>query len=628
VDALYAFTACEVSISPLCCVIEDDKPLFTGVSNLLKRSTEHTLDLLRAELSIQLNELQEQWHFASLEKIFIENKIYRDIEEAETWEQVLENIWEGLKPHVGHLLREVTEDDLVRLTEIKIKRISKFDSDKADDQLAALEGRIAEVKHHLDTLVEYAVEYFKNLKKKYSAGRERKTEIRSFDTVVAAKVAIANAKLYVNREEGFMGTGLKRDEYVCDCSDLDDILVIRKDGTLMVTKVDAKKFVGTDILYLGVYQKGDDRTVYNLIYRDGSKGASFVKRFSMTGVTRDKEYDLTQGTKGSEILYLSVNPNGEAETVTVHLRAAAKIKKLKWDLDFAELAVRARSARGNTVSKNSIKRIELKSEGVSTLAARKLWFDDAVLKINDQERGRLLGAFRGEDRLLQLDAKGRYRIFIPELATHFEEAPYFLAKWEAEKPYAIVYYDGEKDKHMVKRCVLEPKNDQWDYLISDHAQSEVQVISAADQVDIEVTFKKVKGKDKDPETVNLQDFIAVKGWKAAGNQLTTWPVKGITVLREENEEAPADTVVASVSEEAVDWSEPNGTDEAASTLPSSPVTDTQLAALAAEEKSAPEKPSITLEVVDLTASEPPAASEASEEDDSDQEEDGQFTLKF
>ncbi len=629
VDALYAFTACEVSISPLCCVIEDDKPLFTGVSNLLKRSTEHTLDLLRAELSIQLNELQEQWHFASLEKIFIENKIYRDIEEAETWEQVLENIWEGLKPHVGHLLREVTEDDLVRLTEIKIKRISKFDSDKADDQLAALEGRIAEVKQHLDNLVDYAVDYFKNLKKKYSAGRERKTEIRSFDTVVAAKVAIANAKLYVNREEGFMGTGLKRDEYVCDCSDLDDILVIRQNGTLMVTKVDAKKFVGKDILYLGVYQKGDDRTVYNLIYRDGSKGPSFVKRFAMTGVTRDKEYDLTQGTKGSEILYLSVNPNGEAETVTVHLRAAAKIKKLKWDLDFAELAVRSRSARGNTVSKNSVKRIELKSEGVSTLAARKLWFDDAVLKINDQERGRLLGAFRGEDRLLQLDAKGRYRIFIPELATHFEEAPFFLAKWEAEKPYAIVYYDGEKDKHMVKRCVLEPKNDQWDYLISDHAQSEVQVISAADQVDIEVTFKKVKGKDKDPETVNLQDFIAVKGWKAAGNQLATWPVKGINVLREENEEALVAVMeVAGVSEEAADWSEPGRTDEAPSMPVASSAPESAPAAPSAEEKSAPEKPSITLEVVDLTASEPLAVSEAPEEDDLDQEEDGQFTLKF
>jgi topoisomerase-4 subunit A len=338
---------------------------------------------------------------------------------------------------------------------------------------------------------------------------------------------------------------------------------------------------------------------------------------------------LTQGTKGSEILYLSVNPNGEAETVTVHLRAAAKIKKLKWDLDFAELAVRARSARGNTVSKNSIKRIEMKSEGVSTLAARKLWFDDAVLKINDQERGRMLGAFRGEDRLLQLEANGRYRIFIPELATHFEEAPFFLAKWEAEKPYAIVYYDGEKGKHMVKRCVLEPKNDQWDYLISDNAQSEVQVISAADQVDVEVTFKKVKGKDKDPETVNLQDFIAVKGWKAAGNQLTTWPVKGINVLREENEEAPIeDMEVARVLEDAEDRSESKGTDEAPSTHASSPVEQDQPAAPSVEEKSAPEKPSITLEVVDLTASEPPAASEASEEDDSDQEEDGQFTLKF
>ncbi|KRO69715.1 MAG: DNA topoisomerase IV, partial [Cryomorphaceae bacterium BACL7 MAG-120322-bin74] len=264
VDALYAFTACETAISPLCCVIENDRPLFTGVSELLKQSTEHTVDLLRAELGIQLSEFQEQWHFASIEKIFIQERIYRDIEEAETWEQVLENIWEGLKPHVGHLLREVTEEDLVRLTEIKIKRISKFDADKADDQLASLEGKIAEIKHYLETLIDYAVEYFRNLKKKYAAGRERRTEIRSFDTVVAAKVAMANVKLYINREEGFMGTGLKRDEFVCDCSDMDDILVIRNNGTLLVTKVDAKKFVGKDILYAGVYLKGDDRTVYNL----------------------------------------------------------------------------------------------------------------------------------------------------------------------------------------------------------------------------------------------------------------------------------------------------------------------------------------------------------------------------
>ena len=533
VDALYAFTSCETAISPLCCVIEDDKPLFTGVSELLKRSTEHTVDLLRADLHIQLTELQEQWHFASLEKIFIEQRIYRDIEEAETWEQVLENIWEGLKPHIGHLLREITEEDIARLTEIKIKRISKFDSAKADDQITSLEGKIAEVKGHLENLVEYTIEYFKTLKKKYSAGRERKTEIRNFDTVVAAKVAMANAKLYVNREEGFMGTSLKRDEFVCDCSDLDDILVIRKDGTLVVTKVDSKKFVGKDILYLGVYQKGDDRTVYNVIYRDGTKGASFVKRFAMTGVTRDKEYHLTQGSKGSQILYLSVNPNGEAETVTVHLRVIANLKKLKWDLDFAELSVRSRSARGNTVTKNSIKKVELKSEGVSTLAARKLWFDDAVLKINDQDRGRLLGAFRGEDRLLQVEKSGRYRIFIPELTTHFDEAPYFLAKWDAEAPYAIVYYDGEREKHMVKRCILEPKNDQWDYLISDHAQSEVQVLSAANHVEVSVHFRKVKGKEKEAETLHLQEFISVKGWKAAGNQLSAWPVKQVLVLREE-----------------------------------------------------------------------------------------------
>jgi topoisomerase-4 subunit A len=553
------------------------------------------------------------------------------------------------------LLREITEEDIARLTEIKIKRISKFDSAKADDQITSLEGKIAEVKGHLENLVEYTIEYFKTLKKKYSAGRERKTEIRNFDTVVAAKVAMANAKLYVNREEGFMGTSLKRDEFVCDCSDLDDILVIRKDGTLVVTKVDSKKFVGKDILYLGVYQKGDDRTVYNVIYRDGTKGASFVKRFAMTGVTRDKEYHLTQGSKGSQILYLSVNPNGEAETVTVHLRVIANLKKLKWDLDFAELSVRSRSARGNTVTKNSIKKVELKSEGVSTLAARKLWFDDAVLKINDQDRGRLLGAFRGEDRLLQVEKSGRYRIFIPELTTHFDEAPYFLAKWDAEAPYAIVYYDGEREKHMVKRCILEPKNDQWDYLISDHAQSEVQVLSAANHVEVSVHFRKVKGKEKEAETLHLQEFISVKGWKAAGNQLSAWPVKQVLVLREEwtssNEpealdmeavEAPSDesdkpegassqqsseaaTYPTAPREEATDL-------DAETVLEAQPIPAQPEPMAPAENPKTPAVPSITLEVVDLTTDarspEPSAASTSEVEDGADTEEDGQFTLRF
>jgi topoisomerase IV subunit A len=627
VDALYAFTACETAISPLCCVIENDRPLFTGVSELLKQSTEHTVDLLRAELGIQLSEFQEQWHFASIEKIFIQERIYRDIEEAETWEQVLENIWEGLKPHVGHLLREVTEEDLVRLTEIKIKRISKFDADKADDQLASLEGKIAEIKHYLETLIDYAVEYFRNLKKKYAAGRERRTEIRSFDTVVAAKVAMANVKLYINREEGFMGTGLKRDEFVCDCSDMDDILVIRNNGTLLVTKVDAKKFVGKDILYAGVYLKGDDRTVYNLMYRDGMKGSSFVKRFAMTGVTRDKEYHLTQGTKESSILYLSVNPNGEAETVTVHLRALAHLKKLKWDVDFSGIAVRSRSARGNTVTKNAIKKIELKSEGLSTLAARKLWFDEAVLKLNDHGRGRLLGAFRGEDRLLQVDKNGRARIFIPELTTHFEELPYFLEKWEADKPYAMVYFDGEKERSMVKRFVFEPKNDQWDYLISDHNQSEVWVLNAADHVEVEVTYKKIKGKEKDTEVVNLQDFITVKGWKAAGNQLSTWPVKSLMVTLAENVAQEGNTREELTPEEPSVGDRPEVENPPVELLETQvmPLRDDPATQNLEDEKS--EMLSVTLEEVDLSPKEthtslPPV------HDDVDTEDDGQFTLKF
>jgi topoisomerase-4 subunit A len=455
---------------------------------------------------------------------------------------------------------------------------------------------------------------------------------------------MANAKLYVNREEGFMGTGLKRDEFVCDCSDLDDILVIRKDGTLVVTKVDAKKFVGKDILYLGVYQKGDDRTVYNLIYRDGAKGASFVKRFAMTGVTRDKEYDLSQGAKGSQILYLSVNPNGEAETVTINLRAASNLKKLKWDVDFADLAVRSRSARGNTVTKNAIKKIELKSEGVSTLAARKLWFDEAVLKINDQERGRLLGAFRGEDRLLQVEKSGRYRIFIPELTTHFDESPYFLSKWDAEASYAVVYYDGEREKHMVKRCILEPKNDQWDYLISDHAQSEILVLSAANRVEVEVQYRKVKGKEKDAEQIHLQDFISVKGWKAAGNQLASWPVKSVTVLREERaeetdikEEHPTEAVDDPVPLESNNSasSQDEGNQDALSDegpsedapVDATPVNTTGQETILPKE----EKPSITLEVVDLTSDTPEVSAQkgiVSSEEDTDQEEDGQFTLKF
>ena len=400
IDALYAFTNCEVSIAPLACSIHEDTPLFIGVKDVLKRSTAATKDVLKAELEIRLSELREQWHFASLERIFIEEKIYRDIEEAETWEQVIEFIAKGLEPHIGHLMREVTEEDIVRLTEIKIKRISKFDSDKANDKILDLEGKISAVQHDLAHLVDYAINYFKELKEKFGKGRERKTEIATFDSVEAAKVVIRNQKLFVNREEGFVGYGMKRDEYVCDCSDIDDVIVFRADGKYSVSKVKDKAFFGKDIIHVAVWKKGDDRTVYNAIYLDGVSKVSYVKRFAVQSITRDREYDVTIGSKGSHITYFTSNPNGEAEKVLVLLRQLAKLKKLKIDLDFAEIAVKGRGSKGNIVTKFPVKRIELRERGESTLEARKIWFDPAVQRLNSDERGRLVGSFKGEDRLL------------------------------------------------------------------------------------------------------------------------------------------------------------------------------------------------------------------------------------
>jgi topoisomerase-4 subunit A len=358
IDALYAFTNCESSISPLGCIIEDNKPIFIGVSEMLKHSTQHTVDLLKQELEIQLDELENQWHFASLERIFIENRIYRDIEEVATWEGVIKAIDEGLKPHIKHLKRAVTEEDIVRLTEIRIKKISKFDIDKAKQHIESIEEKIAEVKNHLNNLIDFAIDYFKNLKTKYGKGKERKTELKVFDDIVASKVVIRNTKLYVNKEEGFVGTSLRRDEYVTDCSDIDDIIVFRKDGKMMITKVDSKTFVGKDIIHVAIFKKRDKRTVYNMIYRDGSRGPSLMKRFNVTSITRDKEYDLTAGNKGSVVHYFTANPNGEAETVTVYLRAVGSIKKLKWDLDFSELLIKGRSSKGNRLTKYAVKKIE------------------------------------------------------------------------------------------------------------------------------------------------------------------------------------------------------------------------------------------------------------------------------
>ncbi|MEW7278881.1 DNA gyrase/topoisomerase IV subunit A [Aquimarina sp. 2201CG1-2-11] len=566
IDALYAFTNCEVSISPLGCVIEDNKPNFIGVSEMLRRSTDNTVELLKMELEIQLNELQEQWHFASLERIFIENRIYRDIEEVDTWEGVIDAIDKGLQPHIKHLKRKVTEEDIVRLTEIRIKRISKFDIDKAQQKIEALEEDIATVKHHLDNLITYAIDYFKRLKTTYGKGKERKTEIKIFDDIEATKVVIRNTKLYVNREEGFVGTSLRRDEYVTDCSDIDDIICFTTDGKMMITKVDSKTFVGKGIIHVAVFKKKDKRTIYNMIYQDGRGGASYVKRFAVTGVTRDKEYDLTQGKKSSKVSYFSANPNGEAEVITILLRQAGSIKKLKFDLDFADLLIKGRGVKGNIVTKYNIKRIELKEQGVSTLKPRKIWFDDSVQRINVDGRGELLGEFRGEDRLLIISQKGFIKTIVPEMTLHFNSDMIVLEKWNPKKPISAIYWDGEKERYYVKRFLIE-NPDREETFITEHQKSFLEVISTDYRPIAEIVFNKIRGKDPRPnEEVNLEEFIAVKGIKALGNQLTTHKVRQVNILESlpyEEPEPVATEDIEVIEEENVstDTTEPTVTKE-------------------------------------------------------------------
>ncbi|WP_405382126.1 DNA gyrase/topoisomerase IV subunit A [Maribacter sp. LLG6340-A2] len=554
IDALYAFTACESSISPLGCIIEDNKPLFIGVTEMLKRSTDSTVDLLRQELEIQLNELEEQWHFASLERIFIENRIYRDIEEEETWEGVISAISKGLEPHTKHLKRPVTEEDITRLTEIRIKRISKFDLDKAQQHLETLQERIAEVKHHLENLIDFAIDYFKNLKETYGKDRGRQTEIRVFDDIEATKVVIRNTKLYVNREEGFVGTSLKKDEYVTDCSDIDDIIVITNEGKMMVSKVDSKLFVGKGIIHVAVFKKKDKRTTYNMIYKDGKGGATYIKRFNVTSVTRDRMYDLTTGKAGSQVLYFSANPNGEAEIITVLLRQVGSIKKLKWDVDFSDVLIKGRASKGNIVTKYSVKRIELKEKGVSTLKPRKIWFDDVVRRLNVDGRGELLGEFKGDDLLLVINQKGVAKTFLPVLTSHFDDDMIVLEKWIPEKPISAIYWEGEKERFYVKRFLIENENKE-EMFISEHPKSYLELVSTDWRPMIEIEFPKPRGKDpKESEKVDLENFIAIKGIKALGNQLITEKVKNINSLEPlpyEPEEPEKPENMEVVDEEAV-----------------------------------------------------------------------------
>ncbi|MCB7480048.1 DNA gyrase/topoisomerase IV subunit A [Christiangramia sediminis] len=530
IDALYAFTQCENSLAPLGCVIIDHKPIFLGVSEVLRRSTDHTLHLLKRELEIKLDELEEQWHFASLERIFIENRIYRDIEEEETWPGVIQAIDRGLKPFTRHLKRAVTEEDIVRLTEIRIKRISKFDIDKAQQKIDALEDEIAKVKHHLDNIVDFAVDYFKKLKKDYGTGKERKTELRLFEDIEATKVVIRNTKLYVNRAEGFVGTSLKKDEYVTECSDIDDVICFTADGKMMITKVDSKTFIGKDIIHVAIFKKKDKRTTYNMVYRDGKAGNTYVKRFAVTSVTRDREYDLSQGKKDSKVLYFSANPNGEAEVITVLLRQVGSIRKVKFDLDFAEILIKGRNVKGNIVTKYSVKRIELKEEGVSTLKPRRIWFDDTVKRLNVDERGELLGEFRGEDRLLIITQDGVAKTIKPELTTRFDNEIIVLEKWIKDKPVSAIYWEPEKERFYVKRFLIEHP-DKEEKFISEHEDSFLEMVSTDYYPMAEIVYTKLKGKERrENEKVNIEEFIAIKGIKAQGNQLTSEKVNEINLL--------------------------------------------------------------------------------------------------
>ena len=546
IDALYAFTNCEMSISPLTCIIQDNKPVFLGVSDILKTSTDKTVELLKKELKIKLGELEDQWHNASLERIFIENKIYRDIEEETTWEGILSAIDQGLKPYIKNLKREVVDDDLIRLTEIKIKRISKFDIDKANEKILNLEAQIKKVKSHLDDIINYSIAYFQRLKKDYSKNRERKTEIRIFDDVDAKKVVIRNTKLYVNRVEGFVGTSMRKDEYVCDCSDIDHIIVFTENGKMIITKVDTKTFIGKNIIHVAVFKKKDKRTIYNMIYRDGDKGYCYLKRFPVHGITRDKPYSLIRSKKDGVVKYFSANPNGEAEKVAISLRKNPKLKKLKWDVDFSNYIIKGRMTRGNQITKHNVKRIELKEKGISTLKPRKIWFDDTVQRLNVDGRGDLLGEFRGEDKILVVLQNGSLKIIDPDMSAHFNDDMIVLEKWMPKKPLSVVYFDGKKQRFFVKRFLVENEN-KHEKFITEHKDSFLELISTDWKPVIEVVFNKIRNKTQKPnQVIELEQFISIKGIKAIGNQLSSEKIKQINTLDaieyEPPVEMPADEI--------------------------------------------------------------------------------------
>jgi len=571
IDALYAFTDCEVSISPNACVIIDEKPVFLTVNRILKYNTTQTKELLRKELEIRKGELLEKLLFSSLEKIFIENRIYRDIEECTTWDAVLAAIDKGLDPYKPDFYRTILQEDLVRLTEIKIKRISKFDAFKADELMKRLQDELKEVNYNLKHLTDFAIAYYQNLLDKYGKGRERKTEIRAFDTIQAAVVAANNAKLYVNRVDGFVGYGLKKDEYICECSDLDDIIAIRRDGKLMVSKIQEKVFMGKDIVYAGVFRKNDERMTYNFIYLDGGSGRAMVKRFQVGGVTRDKEYDLTKGTKGSKFLYLTANPNGEAEVVTVYLTQGAKARVKVFDFDFADLEIKGRAAGGNILTRYPVRKVQFKMEGKSTLGGINIYYDASVGRINTDSRGKLIGNFLGDDKILVCYKNGDYELTSFELTNRYEPSDVLLIqKFDSQKVIGAVYFDGATKGFFVKRFLIETTtlNKRFNF-ITEHKQSYLKLVTTDSQAQVSVTL--IKGKTEEQMDYDLEMLIDVKGWKALGNKLSTHEVKELQLIESEQSiESMASEEIAVESSNEELQEEPEEDFEIGSTLTLTP----------------------------------------------------------
>jgi topoisomerase-4 subunit A len=528
IDALYAFTDCEISISPNCCVIDDNKPRFVGVSEILRVNADHTKELLKQELEIRLRELQESWHMSSLEKIFIEKRIYRDIEEVETWEGVIETIDKGLDPYKKLLLREVTREDIIKLTEIKIKRISKYDVKRADEYIKSLEEEMEEVKNHLEHLVAFTIDYFRQIKKKYGKGLERRTELRNFASIEATKVVVANQKLYMNAKDGFIGTSLRKDEYVCDCSDIDDIIVFLKNGTYTIFKVADKQFVGKDIIHAAVFKKNDKRTIYNVVYFDGNSGNVMMKRAPVTGITRDKQYNIGKEHKHTKVLYFSANPNGEAEVIKVYLRPRPRLKNPIFEYDFADLAIKGRGAMGNILTKFSVQKIVMKEKGVSTLGGRKIWFDEDVMRLNVDARGIFLGEFSGEDQILVITKSGHFRTTNFDLSNHFEDDVLIIEKFREGKIWSAAYFDAEQNYYYLKRFLMEAGSKQTRF-IGEHPESKLIRITEVEYPRLELKFGG-KNKDRDPEIIEVAEFIGVKSYKARGKRLSNYEVKVIQEL--------------------------------------------------------------------------------------------------